>query len=101
VAKKKGTRKAAPRGARKKSTSRRTPRKAASRPRAPRAEPGLEHPRQLDLKPLKRNITAQIERLKSVDRSADVDNAMRLLTETKTMLSNACVNTRIPMVIEF
>jgi hypothetical protein len=104
VAKKKGTRKGAARGARKKPAVRRSTRKAASRPRTPRpiVETGLENPRRVNLRPLKAIITAQIERLETYERRPDVENALKLLRDTKAMLSNACSDPRLslPMVIE-
>jgi hypothetical protein len=99
VAKKKGSRKTA----RKAATPRRTTRKAPSRPPAPRApvsETGLENPKQVNLKPLKAIITSQIKRLETYEPRPEVENALKLLRETKTMLSQACVSTRLPMVIE-
>jgi len=89
VAKKKGSRKTASRGARKTSTSRRRTRKAA------------EDPKQVNLKPVKAILTDQIKRLQGYEPRPDVENALKVLTEAKAMLSGACLNTRIPMVIEF
>jgi hypothetical protein len=93
VAKKKGTRKAAPRGARKASTSRRRVRKAASRPRA-------DAPRRVNLKPLQRILTSEIKRLERYEPSPKVEETLKLLGETKAMLTNACATAPIPMVIE-
>lgn len=102
MAKKKGSRKAASRGARKAAKPRRKTTKATSGPRAPRpqAETGLENSKQVNLKPLKSILTAQIERLEKWPPRPEVENALKLLRETKAMLSSACVSTRLPMVIE-
>ena len=92
MAKKKATRKGASRGARR-STARRRPRKAASRPR--------QSARQINLKPLQRMIAAQIKKLESYPSSAKVEEAMKLMGDAKTMLDNSCRTNPIPMVIEF
>jgi hypothetical protein len=102
VAKKKGTRKAGARGTRKKASVRRSVRKAASRPRAPRpVVTGLEDPKKVNLEPVKAIITSQIKRLESWEPRPEVESALRLLRETKATLSSACVSTKLPMVIEF
>jgi hypothetical protein len=92
VAKKKATRKGA-RGARK-ATARRRPRKAVSRPRA-------ETARRINLKPLQKIIAAQIKKLESYPPSPKVEEAMKLMVDTKTMVDNACISNPNPMVIDF
>jgi hypothetical protein len=91
VAKKKATRKGA-RGARK-ATARRSPRKAASRPR--------EGSRQVRLKPLQAIIKSKIKQLESYPPSPKVEETLKLMGDVKAMLDNACRSNPIPMVIEF
>ena len=93
MAKKKGTRKGAAGGARKKSAVRRSPRKAAS------ARPA-ESSRRVNLKPLQKILTSEIRRLEGYPPSPKVDETLKLLGETKAMLTNACATAPIPMVIE-
>jgi hypothetical protein len=90
VAKKKGTRKAAPRGARKKATVRRV-----------RKAPQPQNPRQVNLKPLQKILRNELERLEKYERTPEVERTMTLLRDTQTSLTNACINARIPMVIDF
>lgn len=91
MAKKKATRKGA-RGARK-ATARRSPRKAASRPR--------ESSRRVSLKPLQAILKTQIARLEKYPPSPKVEETLKLMGETKAMLDNACRSNPIPMVIDF
>jgi hypothetical protein len=95
VAKKKGTRKGAARATRKASTSRRSgTRKAASR-----QSEGAS--RRVNLKPLQRILATEIRRLEGYAPSPKVEETLKLLGETKTMLTNACATAKLPMVIEF
>ena len=91
MAKKKASRKGA-RGARK-ATARRSPRKAASRPR--------ESPRRVNLKPLQAIIKSQIKKLQGYPPSPKVDETLKLMGDAKAMLDNACRSNPIPMVIDF
>jgi hypothetical protein len=95
VAKKKGSRKGAARGTRKASTSRRP----ATRKTASRGGEGAS--RRVNLKPLQKILANEIRRLEGYPPSPKVDETLKLLGETKTMLANACVTARLPMVIEF
>ena len=91
MAKKKGTRKGAAR-ARKKSAVRRSTRKTASRSR--------QDPRQVNLRPLTKILTAELRRLERYDLTPEVENTIKLLTDTKMSLTNACISARLPMVID-
>lgn len=93
MAKKKGARKGAARGARKKSAVRRTARKAVPR----RQE---QNPRQVNLKPLQRIIRKELARLETYERTPEVEKTITLLSSTQASLTNACINARIPMVID-
>jgi hypothetical protein len=102
VAKKKGARKPASRGARKKTATRRGARKAA-RPRtraaAKKGVPGLEEDNKVKFKPIKELIAAHIDRLEKVENPSDeVTRAKQLLTDTSTQLSSLCIGKS--MVIE-
>jgi hypothetical protein len=105
VAKKKGTRKAASRGARKKTAVRRRAPKAATRPRAASewVGTGLENPKRVSFIPLKKIITEQIKRLEPFKDRDDVKMAYEVLTTTKRQLSAACVDPdpKKSMVIDF
>ena len=95
MAKKKGARKAASRGARKKAVARRGARKAAPRQAGPPF---------INLEPLKKIITGHIQKLEKAAPSPDVDKALELLRGTKASLSSACATAspklNLPMVIE-
>jgi hypothetical protein len=93
VAKKKTARKGAARGVRKKSAARRGTPKAS--------RPGAQSPRRVNLKPLQKILTAELSRLEGYERTPEVENTMKLLSDTKTSLTNACLTSRLPMVIEF
>ena len=103
MAKKKGARKAAARGARKTTTSRggtrRTAASASTRKTVQRT--GLEHPRRVTFTPLKKIIGAHIKRLQKAPQGDDVKRALSLLQETKAQLGSICADNRVSMVIEF
>jgi len=103
VAKKKGSRKTAPRGARKTAKTRRGTRKAAARPRRALTAamvPGLEDPSKVNLGAIKGIIAAHIDRLKQGPYSPEVEKALNALEQSKQLMSSGCANNKQSMVIE-
>ena len=104
MAKKKGARKTASRGARKAAKTRRGARKAAARPRRALTSPtvpGLDDPKQVNLGAIKQIIAAHIDRLKQGPSNAEVEKALNALEQSRQLMSSGCANNRISMVIEF
>jgi len=105
VAKKKRARKTASRGARKKTAVRRRARKVAPRPRTTVVTNvetiGLEDPNQVDLRPLKKIITAQLKRLRTGPPNEHVARAIEALEQAKDRLAQGCAHTPVSMVVGF
>lgn len=97
MAKKKGARPTASRGAKKKSAPRGARRKTATkRPRAGSAPKriltGLENPKEVDLTPLKAQLRAHVERLERVKepRSLQIQQTLEILQRARAELSSPC-----------
>lgn len=92
--KRKASRSSAAKGAKKKKTVR--AKKAVKRAVAPAHRTGLEDPRQVDFRPLKKQIAAHIARLDSArDMTPAVESAIRALRQVQVDLSGHCSPTMI------
>jgi hypothetical protein len=62
---------------------------------------GLEDPNQVDLRPVKKIIAAQLKRLRIGPPTEHVGRAIEALEQAQQRLASGCVSTRVSMVVEF
>jgi hypothetical protein len=102
VAKKKGSRKTASRGVRKKAAVRRGARKAVARPGAARTTSGgTADANRLDLRPIEKSVRSQITRLKGITPTPGIERALAALYAVQERLLSACAGEKVSMVIDF